>query len=449
MIGRPDAILTKPGAKVREETPRVLITTIEREDQFALLRDEWNDLARGAHVTIYQTHEWLSLWWKHFGADNARSLHIVVVRYSGEIVGILPLFIETRYWLGLRIHKSMRLIGCAVRNPSSRRAFSEVSPTDFLDFIALPQHRTLIADAFLRHCERRPHLADEILLENVSDESVVMKELVPRLRNAGIRHTVRQSDVCPRLNGIVSADDYLARLRPSVRRRLTHARTIFSGHDGYALESITSAGALPGALNDIAELHQRRWNNLGYPGLFMHQRFRAFHDDVAAAFLANGWLWFQAVKWHSVRIAARMGFKFHGRMYDYVSGFDECALWAKHRPGMALLLSMVEDAAAHGYQSVELLRGKEGYKFDLTSDYVCNWSVGFSSGATRNRFRRLIYGSLRLLDRTLTRLSTEWMLLQIQKRTHGISSCVTRYFRFRMRRLKEKLIEAEGGGEQS
>src|SRR5947209_17205742 len=79
-------VLTKPAAKAREGTPRLVVEIIGREDHFALMREEWNALALQAHVTVYQTHEWLSLWWKHFGSDGSRALHIVVVRHNKEIV---------------------------------------------------------------------------------------------------------------------------------------------------------------------------------------------------------------------------------------------------------------------------------------------------------------------------------------------------------------------------
>src|SRR5206468_2654218 len=57
------------------------IEVVEREPDFAALREEWEELCTLAGARVYQSFDWQWLWWKHFG--HGLALHVVVFRQHG------------------------------------------------------------------------------------------------------------------------------------------------------------------------------------------------------------------------------------------------------------------------------------------------------------------------------------------------------------------------------
>jgi CelD/BcsL family acetyltransferase involved in cellulose biosynthesis len=422
----------------REVEHPMTIEVIRDVEKLLSLHDQWNSIAEQSSATIFQTHEWLMLWWKHFGTGGNRSLHTLIVRNDQTIVGIIPLFLEVHTIFGFRLHKRLRLLGCGVADTYAYSAISECGVSDFLDFIALPPFGSRVAEVFIHYLKEHPFVCDEIKFENISDESIVKKELLPWMETLDVHYEIRQSDICPRVNTPLSVEQYLRGLHSSVRRRLVQARKTFSRDGIYALETITS-GKLSSAFQDLIALHQGRWNRLGYPGLFHDTRFQHFQQDVLQVFLTNGWVWFKSLRTDSVRIAVRMGFRFNDRIYDYLSGFDDHPPWSKLRPGLALLLAMVEDAVESRCHCVELLRGKEQYKFELTPDFISNWNVRFFNLNATHTLRAGVYRIVLWFEYLISQLSKQRLLFLVQYREHGLPGGMFQYVSFQIANLIDKV----------
>src|SRR3954464_2037175 len=56
----------------------------------------WNSLGLRSGADIYQTFDWSRLWWEHYGVG--RKLHLLLYFRDGELVGVVPGFLET-LWL--------------------------------------------------------------------------------------------------------------------------------------------------------------------------------------------------------------------------------------------------------------------------------------------------------------------------------------------------------------
>ncbi|HTK82628.1 MAG TPA: GNAT family N-acetyltransferase [Bacteroidota bacterium] len=414
------------------------VEVIRDVEKFSSYRDQWNSIAEQSSATIFQTHEWLFLWWKHLGTGGNRTLHTLIVRNKQLIVGIIPLFLEVYNVFGFRLYKRLRLLGSGVADRYSYTAISESGPSDFLDFIALPQFQSLVAEAFVNYIGDHPFICDEILFENIPDESIVKKDLLPWMDAADIRYEIRRTDICPRLITPSSVEQFLRRVHPSVRRRLLQAQKAFSRGSIYELETMTSE-KLPGAFRDLVELHQQRWNRLGYPGVFHDTRFRDFQQDVLQAFWNNGWIWFKSLRTGSVRIASRMGFKFNDRIYDYLSGFDDHPPWSKLRPGLALLLTMIEDAVASKSICVELLRGNEQYKFELTSEFVTNSNIRFFTSNGTRTLRSAVFHMSLWFEYSICQFSKQRLLFRVQYREHGLPVSIFHYVSFQCAKLNNKV----------
>jgi CelD/BcsL family acetyltransferase involved in cellulose biosynthesis len=223
-------------------------------------------------------------------------------------------------------------------------------------------------------------------------------------------------------------------LSASVRRRLTQAQRAASPEEAlFAIRPMQSLDERRAALALLAGLHQRRWNKVGFPGLFADPRFRAFQEELLAAFHAQGLLWCKVAEAQGTCVAGRLAFRLNGVYYDYLSGFDDAAPAAKRRPGLALLLDMIDDAFTNGCPTVDFLRGDEPYKFELTKNARYNWNAvlaGRRPGAVHRLAARLRFAAW-LAGR-------ERKLLGVQMRTRGAFRALPGYLAFRMPRLARK-----------
>src|SRR4051812_43212628 len=73
------------------ETGVRLETFTSFEDAQAIA-GEWDELVTGLDGSLYMSFDWCRVWWQHYGAR--RDLRLMAFRDRGELVGVLPFFVE-------------------------------------------------------------------------------------------------------------------------------------------------------------------------------------------------------------------------------------------------------------------------------------------------------------------------------------------------------------------
>ncbi|HLX12872.1 MAG TPA: GNAT family N-acetyltransferase [Bacteroidota bacterium] len=420
--------------RVEEDNGVLSLEIINDADEFKSHRVAWDLLVLRASSTVFQTFDWLYLWWQHFGRDANRSLHILMMRDNRAIVGIVPLFLETKTLFGFRVNKRLRLLGSGVKGRREYGVFDAYSPSDFLDAIIEPEYENRVVRTFLDYLRNHPTACDEVILENMPDESGFKKNLLLSIVGQDVSYSVQKADGCPRLSVPSSSQTFLAKLSGNTRRRLTQSRkALQNGHS--IVETVGSYQEIEGFLNDLIRLHQDRWNNIGFPGVFSDSRFARFQHDVAHAFYLRGWLWLKTVRTDGYRIAARLAFIFKDNLYDYLAGFDDQSVSSKQKPGYGLLITMIDDAIRAGYTSIELLRGNEPYKYELTGEQGSVWTMRIWSFAETPSWRKVINSILSVVERISNRVHLEMLLMRTQYRVSRSPAWLVRYMKFSMDRL--------------
>lgn len=423
----------------RDGGPELSVHVVRDAAELASLRAEWNAVARGSSATVYQTFEWLSLWWKHLGSSKNRSLHVVLFRDGDRLVGVAPFFLESTPFFGRRGYACLSLLGSGTAFNRSSGMFLDDGPSDYLDVIALPAYGRAVARAFCAHVRDNAKLIDEVELLNISPGSFVGAELYPAMLASGLTCTKTEADVCPHMTLSTPVAEYLKTLDSSVRRRFTQAQKAAEEQTLFTVRSAATPADVDESLAALTQLHQRRWRKLGYPGLFAGSPFSDFQRAVARAFFANGWLRMKRADSGHAIVAARLAFAYEGRLYDYLSGFDDVSPAAKRRPGIALLLSLMDDAVKEGVRSIDFLRGDEGYKFELTGEVRRNANILVVPREARAASRRLVMKLVRVRSYLRYVLAREWGLLSVQLEEHRFPASLYQYVRFRTERLVRKL----------
>lgn len=292
------------------------------------LRPEWLDLwLRVPEATPFQSPAWLIAWWHQFGEGTPLAL---AVRRRGELVGLAPFYVLPEP--GLR---KLLPLGAGV--------------SDYLDPLLDPAQAAVAAPALLAWLAQEGYGFDRLDLAGLRPGSPLLTAAAPR----GWRATAQPIDTTPVLDlPHGTSRSWLGKL-PYYRRRAERLGPV-------ELVQADRQG-LPELLEQLFELHGRRWRAQGQPGVLADGRVQAFHRAAASALLAQGLLRLVAL-----RIAGRPAAMIYGmadasRWHVYITAFDP----ELRHPGLGttLLGLVIEQAVAEGARELHLLRGREPYKY--------------------------------------------------------------------------------------
>lgn len=418
---------------LHKEKDTLTVRVIENEDDFLSLRNSWDALVTESQSTIFQTFDWLFLWWKHFGRHPERSLHILTFRDGENLVGIFPLFLEDVRPCGIMIGKRLRMLGCGVPVEGYPRLFSDFGVGDYLDIICRNGYSQAIARSFIAYITEHQALATECFLENVPGGSVIVQDLNQALEGTRFVGIIKQADTCPRLTVPKSMEAYKQTLKPQIRRQVNQVQKALGTL--YTIMPVHSEEDVLFSLNHLIPLHQERWNHIGYPGLFADGRFEELQRELLPTFFRQGRLWCKYVRAGDTCIAVRIGFIFHNTLYDYLSGFDMYSPEAKRRPGNALLFAMIEDAISLHLGTIDLLRGDEAYKNDFADGQSSNVHVKIIFSREYSVFKKIMTAVLQFCSLLYALIQKEIILFWIHYRVYGAMRCVSSYIKFRGHRL--------------
>jgi CelD/BcsL family acetyltransferase involved in cellulose biosynthesis len=435
-------LATPSGIKNEESVPRaspeVMVRVINDPTGLVAIEEKWNALVASSPVTVYQTYEWNAIWWKHFGGGPGQKLNILLFEFDGELIGIMPLLAESVRIAGLTAGYRLRFLSSG--SVEGGRTVAEYGPSDYLDAIVPERYEDQVLPAFVKYITHLPRQYSQIYLSDIPEESVLVRRLGPSLARLGIPVSVSPSDLCPRIRVPESGELYLRSRKPEVRRRLRQVRISLAYQ--FSVRGTLSQSDADTALDALIKLHQDRWTSVGYPGVYSDPRFCRFQADMVSAYAGKKWLWLKSLSHEDRIVAVRLGFRFKGRFYDFMSGFESAQEVSRRRPGLALLSVMLDEAIQERADWLDLLRGNEAYKFDFATESRQNWKMVIRP----NPHRMLSYAFFVIVlqwNKLLSRIGREHLVFLVHVRKHDSAfSAMWHYVAFVARRVGNHMSAA-------
>lgn len=345
-------------------------------EDFADLRaiePAWRALhERSADPQPVRTPEWLSTWWRVFGAAGGRALRVMAIASGGELVGLVPLLrrrvrrdglfpVVTLEWLGTGEPPGDDICAEYTGALAARGREAEVA--------------AVLADALLSGapCSGAPCSGalgawDELRLARMSADDPFVPLLGEALRARGVDTDVRVTAECPRIELPSSWDDYLARLGARHRafaRGTLRDLEIWAGPGGLALRRAEGLNDLAEGWRVLRALHRERWPG---GGAFRSERFTRFHA-ILTSHLLRGEGGALDLSWIEVRgrpIAALYDIVHRGAVLAYQSG-RSLDVPPQVRPGIAIHLLAIRRAIERGDHTYDFLAPVQPYKRKLGS----------------------------------------------------------------------------------
>ena len=325
---------------------------ISTTEEFLALEDRWNQLvARAETSSVFQNFAWLATWWRFFGHDQ--QLCIIVAESQGDLVGLLPLYIEHRTDLlpavGLR---RLRLIGYG----------GDTTPDD-LGPITAGSDPDAEMKALMEGLQSLKDDWDIALFEDLDP----LSPLIPLLQEQmGDKVDVDEGTNISYAELPDSWDGFLATCSQRRRWKLRRGRSKLAEHSPYRFHLVKTEDELELYYPELVRLHRDRWKESPGQGGFSTPAYVEFHRAVTAAMLKQDCLRLMfLINDDDTAIAANYCYHWRGAFYGFQMGF---ALDHQHlRVGEVLMGHAIEQAINEGMDVFDMLRGDHDYKQWLTS----------------------------------------------------------------------------------
>lgn len=328
----------------------VRVRVVETDAEMAAQSTPWEALQTGAAVTsVFETFDWQYLWWRSYG--RGQPLRLLLATADGELVGILPLYIEA-----VSIVSTVRLLRFVGTG-------GDTSPDDLGPILAKgweAEAARALADAVLQMSGW-----DVLQLADMQPDNAFVAEM--RSRAAGARLSLRagRSERITYLDLPKSFDGWLQSLNGDRRYRVRTIRKKANAAHQVRFFVWDDPRTLDQGIETLVRLHKKRWAETGESRSFGSSAYIDFHTAVIKACFAHDRLRLYCLEFSGSIVAVFYFYRFRGRVYLMQSGFDP--EYSRLKPGQVLLGYIVEHAIGEGHEQLDFLRGDHRYKDELAT----------------------------------------------------------------------------------
>jgi CelD/BcsL family acetyltransferase involved in cellulose biosynthesis len=262
----------------------------------------------------------------------------LVAEENDNIIGIAPLMRSPIGMLGLRRGK-VEFIGA--------------QDSDYNDFI-ITEERDECLKLFVEYLNLLPEKRDFVDLSDIPQNA----KCLPFLTR--ISKKLKPINDCPYLPLPRSFDEFLRMLSPKKRKYVTNGMKKLEKDFDVEIADYSQPRQFKEGMQDLFDLHQKKWTSEGCFGVFSNQSIRDFHLELADSFSRRKWLSLCVLKVSGTPVAVEYGFKYKSKYYAYLAGYDPD--YSKYSVGNMLFVRIVNKLIQEGITQYDFLRGSEQYK---------------------------------------------------------------------------------------
>ena len=346
---------------------RAIATTAELDE----LRRPWDELLESTESgSPFQSHEWLSTWWKHFG--EGRKLLVLAIQDGDTITGIAPLCLR-------RIARGPA--------PLWKVEFLGSGLSDQLDFIVPErqrEHLELVV-SYLRRPEVPWTVIDLHDLPVASGNADLFEEA---LRRSGLAPEASRHSICPYVK--IASDwesFFLGQFSGGTRWQIRKKPKKLAKLGPTRIEHVVEIDDPSRILRSLSEMPESDvYRGTRRRCIFKELATNAFFGEVATLFSRKGWMHLSLLELSGALIAYRFGFRHRGVHYDYFHAYDPA--FASCGPGAILMTDLIRRSFESGLREFNFLRGEEPYKFEWTERFHTNLRITCYEPSVRGELLR-------------------------------------------------------------
>jgi peptidoglycan/xylan/chitin deacetylase (PgdA/CDA1 family) len=177
-------------------------------------------------------------------------------------------------------------------------------------------------------------------------------------------------------------DQYLNALRPRFRTKIRSVLRSLEGNHAVRFGFCSDPSELDRLLPALFDLHTRRWNHEGQPGVFGWGDKRRFYGELSPRLLDSGALRLSWLDWNGRILACQYGF-IHGNTYLHLQeGYEPASEhWSV---GIGLRAWSIRELLRAGVTEYDFLAGVGRHKTDWGADIKESYAVTLASRTYSN-----------------------------------------------------------------
>ena len=334
------------------------VDEISTKRQFCNMRECWdNTLNKSIEKNIFLT--WEKMAPSVNLLEKESTLKILCVTEETELIGIAP-FRKTR--------KSLKgNFGYNIIEPLTN------GNTDYSGLLITKQEVQCMQKV-LTHLFRQKDW-DLITIPDLPQSSPTL-DLIKQNSKDLPRFKVEKGVICPYVEIPDSYEKLLSSLNPKFRKNLNRRLRKLEKEQGKVeLKHYSELGSLDDTMEIFFNLHQKRWERKGEPGVFGSKKAREITIQTIKFFAERDWLRLHFLTVNNRPVATSLDLEYGGTMYGHLCGFDPD--YDRYSVGNLLLLKILKQCIIKKISEYDFMQGDEAYKFDWTKKYRQNINVRF------------------------------------------------------------------------
>lgn len=316
---------------------------LETDQELDAVKSDWQWLQENSrNINIFQSYEWITLWWKCFRENKQPK--ILFVWNSHTPLSVAPFFIEEKKKFGIAM-KRVAIIGDRL---SSNHEF--IFTDD--DYISI------------KMCFDR-------LIENLTDWDYIELKKLPE--KSSTLNAMREMANKPNIHFIEipylkypfmnmnedSNGNGMREAKKQIKKSLRNSRNRLNKAGGGTILHFDEIVA-NGVFDEIVQLGKRSWKHRAGVDPITSNRNREFFREICKSFHECRRLSLSALELRGLKVAFVLGFMTRGKYSTYYTVFDE----GLHNllPGIIVISHAIDSAYRNGVAEIDFSEGDHPFK---------------------------------------------------------------------------------------
>jgi CelD/BcsL family acetyltransferase involved in cellulose biosynthesis len=359
----------------------------------ASIESDWRAFEATADCTVFQTFDWLSTWLRNVGVHEGCKPAVVIGRYEGTILFLMPFALEGS--AGLRKITWLGSYLCNYNGPVLIRDFSRR--------VSSPQFIQLWQD--IQSLLRRRLGHDIVDLEKMP---ITIGEQANPF--CAMRVTPHVNDAYMTVVGGDWEAYYAAKRSSSSRKTDRKKRKRLADHGETRFITAASRDDVLRSVDALIDEKRRSYAKLGVANMFDWPGYRDFFIDLATGVQSARLTHVSRVDVGEMTAAANFGLTYRGRYYYILAGYDDGEL-ARFGPGAMQLQDVMRYAADNNCPLFDFTIGDEPYKREW-----CDVEIGLCDYVSPASWRGSLVAAttvpFRQIKRWIKRNPTAWAMVR-------------------------------------
>lgn len=313
----------------------ISVSVVTEPRQWLTLKSEWGDLlSTTADSNVFQSFDYLWLWWKFFGIWN--DLRIVVIKRGDNVIGVVPLMTEYLAIYGKTVRKLM-FISAPMEMSRPKLIFGRNDETCIPAFIAYLEERENEWD-IIDIDEQLPGTRMECLKTEFKARNYLVAE---------------SETLCPYIEIDSGWQEFLAGRSKKMRSNIKRLRRRLSGLGEVEVECVKRWPQLDRAMDQYCDIESRSWKIGQSLSIASDKTHYHFYVGLARTFGQHGSFELRTLHCAGEAIASTFGIRTDGVFQSLKIAHDRG--YDKFSPGTVLESHELEDLFASDLECYEFM----------------------------------------------------------------------------------------------